>query len=147
MLGMNYRAEDRVEATQGYGTVSRYAWGQRDYHDLIHPRLKRLTDLIQQRVPGSHARGVVDTAPLHEREFAQLAGLGWIGKHTLLIHPGQGELVFPRRNPDGLNFGLRRAFPHRPLRSLPSLSGRMPDECVSTAVRLGCPALHQLPDD
>ena len=68
--------------------------GKSDYHDLIHPRLKRLAGLIQQRVPGSQARGVVDTAPLLEREFAQLAGLGWIGKNTLAIHPQLGSWFF-----------------------------------------------------
>jgi epoxyqueuosine reductase len=45
-------------------------------------------------VPAAKARGVVDTAPLLEREFAQLAGLGWIGKHTLLINKPAGSYFF-----------------------------------------------------
>ena len=49
---------------------------------------------MQQAAPGAKARGVVDTAPLLEREFAQLAGLGWIGKHTLLINKPAGSYFF-----------------------------------------------------
>jgi epoxyqueuosine reductase len=94
MLGLNYRTEEPRPAQAGCGHVSRYAWGHVDYHDLIQPRLKQLAQLIRSRVPGSRARGVVDTAPLLEREFAQLAGLGWIGKHTLTIHPRQGSWFF-----------------------------------------------------
>ena len=94
MLALNYRTDDPDHGAAGSGRVSRYAWGRTDYHDLIHPRLKRLAGLIQQRVPGSQARGVVDTAPLLEREFAQLAGLGWIGKNTLAIHPQLGSWFF-----------------------------------------------------
>ncbi len=75
------------------GRVSRYAWGA-DYHDLIRPRLSGLVDELRSRVPQARARGVVDTAPLLEREFAQLAGLGWIGKNTLLLNKQAGSWFF-----------------------------------------------------
>jgi epoxyqueuosine reductase len=94
MLALNYGADAPVVCQPGNGNVARYAWGSVDYHSLIHPRLKRLAAFIQQQVPGSRARGVVDTAPLLEREFAQLAGLGWIGKNTLTIHPRLGSWFF-----------------------------------------------------
>jgi epoxyqueuosine reductase len=91
MLGMPYRSEEPQAVEPGEGRVSRYAWGPGDYHDLIHERLKRLIGVLQQEVPAAKARGVVDTAPLLEREFAQLAGLGWVGKHTLLINKPAGS--------------------------------------------------------
>jgi len=77
-----------------YGRISRYAWGTGDYHDIIHDRLKQLIDFLHSLAPKATARGVVDTAPLLEREFAQLAGLGWIGKHTLLINKPAGSYFF-----------------------------------------------------
>ncbi len=94
MLAMNYRTAEPTEPTTGAGRVSRYAWGDSDYHDLIHERLKQLVDWLRQRVREAKIRGVVDTAPLLEREFAQLAGLGWVGKHTLLINRHQGSWFF-----------------------------------------------------
>jgi epoxyqueuosine reductase len=94
MLGMPYRTEEPQPAQPGQGRVSRYAWGPGDYHDLIHDRLKRLIGALQNEVPAAKARGVVDTAPLLEREFAQLAGLGWVGKHTLLINKPAGSYFF-----------------------------------------------------
>jgi len=94
IVTLNYRNAEPIPTRPGFGRVSRYAWGSGDYHDVIHPRLKQLVRLIKQRIPGSRARGVVDTAPLLEREFAQLAGVGWIGKNTLTIHSEQGSWFF-----------------------------------------------------
>ena len=94
MLAMNYQTEPPVESSPGEARVSRYAWGNLDYHDIIHKRLKQMVRWLKQQAPGSQARGVVDSAPLMEREFAQMAGLGWVGKHTLLIHPKQGSWFF-----------------------------------------------------
>ncbi|MCA9166638.1 MAG: tRNA epoxyqueuosine(34) reductase QueG [Planctomycetales bacterium] len=96
MLGMNYHTPLSTSAApqSGYGRVSTYAHGTVDYHDLIHARLKPLARMIEANFPGSHARGVVDSAPLLEREFAQLAGLGWVGKHTLLINRQYGSWFF-----------------------------------------------------
>jgi len=73
------------------GRVARYAWGTADYHDLIRSRLKQLADVIHQRSPDCTTRAVVDTAPLLERDFARLAGLGWFGKNTVLIHKRAGS--------------------------------------------------------
>ena len=94
MLTMNYNTCRPRDRSAGTGRVSRYAWGSADYHDVIHTRLKRLLKWLQQRAPGSRARGVVDTAPLLEREFAQLAGLGWVGKNTLLLNKQAGSWLF-----------------------------------------------------
>jgi epoxyqueuosine reductase len=94
MLTLDYRTADPQLPQDGQGRISRYAWGPTDYHDVIHERLKQLVQLVESRVPGAKARGVVDSAPLLEREFAQLAGLGWIGKHTLLLSQKQGSYFF-----------------------------------------------------
>ncbi|MEX2169361.1 MAG: tRNA epoxyqueuosine(34) reductase QueG [Pirellulales bacterium] len=94
MLAMNYRTAEPAMPTPGQGRVARYAWGTSDYHDLIHERLHRLADWLREGHPGASVRGVVDTAPLMERDLAQLAGLGWIGKNTLLLNRDAGSYFF-----------------------------------------------------
>lgn len=94
MLGLPYRTSEPLSIEPGQGRISRYAWGEGDYHDVIHDRLKRLVGWLTERLPEAQSRGVVDTAPLLEREFAQLSGLGWIGKHTLLINKPAGSYFF-----------------------------------------------------
>jgi epoxyqueuosine reductase len=93
MLGVNYRTAEPVAAGLGQGRISRYAWGT-DYHLLIRGRLRRLADFHGRLVPRARVRGVVDTAPLAERGFAEQAGLGWIGKNTLLINRRYGSWLF-----------------------------------------------------
>jgi len=73
--------------------VARYARGP-DYHDVLRDRLNRLLRWVQAEVPGCIGRGVVDTAPLLERDFARRAGLGWIGKNTMLINKRKGSYLF-----------------------------------------------------
>ncbi len=77
----------------GMGKVARYARG-RDYHKVLKKRLHRLADVLREALPDESFRAAVDTAPLAEREHAVRAGLGWIGKHTLLIHPELGSYFF-----------------------------------------------------
>lgn len=78
-------------AGRGQGRVARYLWPGGDYHDVIHPKLKRLRKLLLGSFPQASVRGIVDTAPLLERDFARLAGLGWQGKNTLLINKFAGS--------------------------------------------------------
>jgi epoxyqueuosine reductase len=94
MLAMNYRTAEPHPVAPGEGRVSRYAWGDADYHDLIRDRLNQLAAFVEECQPGASVRGVVDTAPLLERELAQLAGLGWIGKNTLLLNREAGSWFF-----------------------------------------------------
>ena len=75
---------------QPLGRIARYAWAD-DYHKLIKKRLHRLADSLRQRWPDEQYLSTVDTAPILERDHANRAGLGWIGKHTLLIHPRLGS--------------------------------------------------------
>ena len=93
MLGAGYRTEEPAAPGAGQGRVSRYAWG-RDYHDVMRERLRRLARWLQRAAPGARVRGVVDSAPLMEREFARLAGLGWIGRNTLLLDRALGSWLF-----------------------------------------------------
>jgi len=75
------------------GYVSRYAVG-RDYHRLMRNRLQDLADAIQARIGAFGHRVFVDTGPVLEKALARNAGLGWIGKHTNLIHPRAGSYFF-----------------------------------------------------
>ncbi|MBD2857900.1 tRNA epoxyqueuosine(34) reductase QueG [Spongiibacter sp. KMU-158] len=72
--------------------ISRYALG-RDYHKLIRKRLSQLAQKIEERIGGQH-RAFVDSAPVLERGFAEQAGLGWIGKNSMLINQRAGSWFF-----------------------------------------------------
>ena len=75
------------------GKVAQYA-RSRDYHDVLGERLERLAAAIRELCPGAHTRCYVDAGPVPERELAQRAGLGWIGKNTMLIDPAIGSFTF-----------------------------------------------------
>ncbi len=83
------RPEAVPGAAPGSLKLSRYLWGP-DYHMILKPRLAKLLAKAQERRPGLEGRVCVDTAPLMERPLAARAGLGWQGKHTLLILPKHG---------------------------------------------------------
>lgn len=97
MLATDYSSAAADETTstsgRGRGRVSRYAWGA-DYHDLLRERVNALGSWLKRRRAGCATRGLVDSAPLAEREFGWLGGLGWFGKNTMLIHPGAGSFFF-----------------------------------------------------
>ena len=86
-------ASDGKGDAPGHGTIARYARG-RDYHEVVKRRLHELCDALRAEYQGELFRAFVDTAPVLEREHAARAGLGWIGKHTLLIHPRRGSYFF-----------------------------------------------------
>jgi epoxyqueuosine reductase len=73
--------------------ISRYAWGS-DYHEELRPGLRQLEALLRRRAGPFESRICVDTAPLLERSYARLAGLGWIGKNTCLINQHSGSWFF-----------------------------------------------------
>lgn len=76
------------------GWISRYAWGE-DYHQVIWKKLNALIEALKERwsQPFS-ARAYADTGPLAERIFARHAGLGWLGKNTLLLNEAYGSWFF-----------------------------------------------------
>jgi len=94
MVGMSYQAKEPPSSgpssSAPVGKVARYARGS-DYHDVLRQRLRQLLAWVQEQVPECRGRGVVDTAPLLERDFARRAGLGWFGKNTMLIHRRRGS--------------------------------------------------------
>jgi epoxyqueuosine reductase len=96
VLAAPYPDPNSVEASEGpghgpSGRVAAYAWGD-DYHTVFPPRLQELVTFIEAQV--GHPvpnRYYTDTGPLLERDLAQRAGLGWIGKNTCLINPKLGS--------------------------------------------------------
>jgi len=76
------------------GRIARYAWG-RDYHRLIRMKLHRLVDALHHAIDEPfETRVCVDTAPIMERELAAAAGIGWVGKNTMVINPRLGSFFF-----------------------------------------------------
>ncbi len=73
--------------------LSKYAYGE-DYHDVIRNRLKALLEYINSDISPCNGRAFVDSAPVLDRTWAAKAGLGWIGKNSLLISPKKGSFFF-----------------------------------------------------
>ena len=97
-LRMDYWPEsateaDYVLADPTLAFVSRYTLG-RDYHKLLRKRLASLVKRLTATVSGSQYRVFTDSAPVMERALAEKAGLGWIGKNTMLINPKAGSFFF-----------------------------------------------------
>lgn len=92
-VAMNYRIPEAglLPDGQPHGVIAQYARGE-DYHDVMAVKLRALLAFIQSEA-GRPVQGkvYVDTGPILEREFASLAGLGWYGKHTNLIHKRLGS--------------------------------------------------------
>jgi epoxyqueuosine reductase len=100
MVGMVYRQQaagnrqtPKASEDAITGRISTYTWGA-DYHKVMWRRLDALLAWIKLQVPECKGRAVVDTAPLPERDFARLAGFGWFGKNTMLIHKRLGSFFF-----------------------------------------------------
>jgi epoxyqueuosine reductase len=94
VVGLRYPSPEANPRSTGelpQGRVASYAWGL-DYHEIIPSRLEALAQklaILAGRIP--EQRSYTDTGPILERDFAQNAGLGWAGKNTCLIAPGQGS--------------------------------------------------------
>lgn len=73
--------------------INRYAWGE-DYHKIVKKRLQKTIQIIQREFPQFKGRAFVDSAPLPEKQLAARAGLGWIGKNSLLINKVYGSYLF-----------------------------------------------------
>jgi epoxyqueuosine reductase len=91
-LALNYYSPVQVDPDAD-NKISRYAWGT-DYHEVVPPMLATLLEKIREIVPGADGRYYTDTGPILERELAQRAGIGWIGKHTNVISREVGSWVF-----------------------------------------------------
>ena len=95
MVGMNYGPDHNPLEDLGnpaIGNVSVYARG-RDYHELIKGKIKDLAGILSRRT-GARVKVFVDTAPVMEKPLAEAAGLGWQGKHTVLVSREFGSWLF-----------------------------------------------------
>ena len=97
VVGLNYLQEpleEQIALKPGFGRVSKYA-RTRDYHRVMEKLLLRLARYIDTDLDeGATSRGYVDYGPVMERDWAVKAGLGFIGKNTLLINPQEGSFFF-----------------------------------------------------
>lgn len=89
---LNYFPDEDL-AEVGQYKLSKYAYGE-DYHFVIKDKLKALMDFIQEHIGDVHGRAFVDSAPVLDRVWAKNAGLGWIGKHSLLLTKQAGSFYF-----------------------------------------------------
>jgi len=87
----NYYSPDRG-ADRAAPRIAKYARGE-DYHRVTMGRLDRMAEFLR-RNGATYARSFSDAGPVPERELAQRAGLGWIGKNTMLVRPGVGSFFF-----------------------------------------------------
>jgi epoxyqueuosine reductase len=93
VVAANYSGSEQDPPGEARPRVAAYARGD-DYHDVLKDRLRRVVERVEARLGASFPyRIYVDTGPLLERELAQRAGLGWIGKNTCLINPQMGSYI------------------------------------------------------
>lgn len=97
MVRMNYLPPDvhskDVLQNKSLGYISRYTLG-RDYHKVLRKKLKSLAQQINDAIQPHEYRVFTDSGPIMEKPLGEKAGLGWIGKNTLLIHPKTGSWFF-----------------------------------------------------
>lgn len=92
VTGINYYPAEQ-QGGDGIPVISKYAYGK-DYHAVIGEKLKKLLDFIKEIVPATHGEVYVDSAPILEKAWAREAGLGWIGKNSILINREKGSFIF-----------------------------------------------------
>ncbi|MCW6049290.1 tRNA epoxyqueuosine(34) reductase QueG [Lyngbya sp. CCAP 1446/10] len=81
------------DAAIEYAKISRYGWG-RDYHKILHKKLKLLANWVRSQAEGIEARYYADTGPIQDKMWAQRAGIGWIAKNGNVISREYGSWVF-----------------------------------------------------
>ena len=89
---LSYFPEKKMPIADNY-RISKYAYGQ-DYHHIIKNKLGQLAESCKSQIGEFNYRAFTDSAPILDRKWAQKAGLGWIGKNTLLIHKTHGSFFF-----------------------------------------------------
>ena len=139
-VALNYYQGESADPS--WAPVARYAWG-RDYHDVIAPRLDRLGAYLEEAC-GARSRGYVDTGPVLERDLAARAGLGWIGKNTMLLRPGLGSWFFIGVLLTTAELERDASLPDR-CGVVPRLSRRLPHRGLRGALRARRPPVHLVP--
>ncbi|MBZ0293131.1 MAG: tRNA epoxyqueuosine(34) reductase QueG [Anaerolineae bacterium] len=116
IVGLDYRTLDipaEILEDPARGRIASYAWGL-DYHDLMTPRLEQFAAWMQaESRQTAQQRVYVDTGAILERSHAQQAGMGFVGKNTMLIHPRRGSYFFLGEIFTSLEFDTYDQ-PHRP---------------------------------
>jgi epoxyqueuosine reductase len=92
-VALNYYTPHQRPEGEEYAKISRYGWG-RDYHKVMHKKLKALTTWLQSLDEGVQARYYADTGPVQDKVWAQKAGIGWIAKNGNVITREYGSWVF-----------------------------------------------------
>ncbi|WP_088240793.1 tRNA epoxyqueuosine(34) reductase QueG [Calothrix rhizosoleniae] len=92
-VALNYYTPHQRPGGKEYAKISRYAWG-RDYHKIMHKKLKALSNWLQSLGTGIQGRYYADTGPIQDKVWAQRAGIGWIAKNGNLITREYGSWVF-----------------------------------------------------
>jgi epoxyqueuosine reductase len=92
-VALNYYTPHQRPAGEEYGKISRYGWG-RDYHKVMHKKLKAFTTWLQSLDASVQARYYADTGPVQDKVWAQRAGIGWIAKNGNVITREYGSWVF-----------------------------------------------------
>ncbi|BCL35434.1 tRNA epoxyqueuosine(34) reductase QueG [Nostoc sp. MS1] len=92
-VALNYYTPQQRPDGEEYAKISRYGWG-RDYHKVMHKKLKTLTSWLQSLDAGIQARYYADTGPVQDKVWAQRAGIGWIAKNGNVITREYGSWVF-----------------------------------------------------
>ncbi len=90
-LMFNYYPEQRQKSEDA--KIASYAYGE-DYHFIVKDKCKQLVELIEEKIGKVEGRAFVDSGPVMERAWAQKSGMGWIGKHGLVINKSQGSYFF-----------------------------------------------------
>jgi epoxyqueuosine reductase len=93
VISLQYNYYTAKELEKSSYKISKYAFGQ-DYHPIIKNKLYELLHFIQTEIGEVEGRAFVDSAPVLERAWAKKSGLGWIGKHSLLITKQKGSFYF-----------------------------------------------------
>lgn len=92
-VALNYYSPEQRPAGSEYAKIARYGWG-RDYHKVLHKKLKALTLWLQDQGENIQARYYADTGPVPDKVWAERAGIGWIAKNGNLITRDYGSWVF-----------------------------------------------------
>jgi epoxyqueuosine reductase len=123
-----------LESGEPRGWISRYAWGQ-DYHEVLREKLESLVTAIRKQYQEPfEARVYADTGPLQERILAKYAGLGWIGKNTLLLNQSLGSFFFLGVILTTLELAPTLAAGEAPSPDLCGTCRRCIDECPTEAL-------------
>jgi epoxyqueuosine reductase len=91
-LVYNYYPKKDLASSDSY-KIAKYAYGQ-DYHYVVKDKLKSLIETIHNKIGEVDGRAFVDSAPVMERQWAERAGVGWIGKNSLLLNKQSGSFFF-----------------------------------------------------